>query len=112
MSPTTTDASDTSPSEWGGLRGALLRVPDLVVPELDAADDAFVVGDEVDIPRQPPVEQAGIAAADMQLVEIQQGAQHGDHLQHAAPPLLLADLLQRRIADILVVGQRLVDRMV
>ena len=62
----------------------------------------FAVGVAVD--RQRKADLLGVAAADIEMIEINEAAQDVDDPQDALVPVLFARFLERPLADVLVIG--------
>src|SRR6188474_3471937 len=72
-----------------------------------AAVDAVLVRDDADVGIQLEREALGIAAADVEMVEVAEPAHIGDGFLHAPAPPLVSDLLAGGIAEPLVVRRAL-----
>src|SRR5437868_13768273 len=79
-------------------------------PQPRAAAHAVFVRDDLNVRLKLKFELVGIAAADVEPVKIRHDAQILNGALHTAVPTLLADLLARRVADLLVVILTLAKR--
>ena len=80
------------------------------LPEADAADDAGgVVHEDEALGEVEVLEVAGVAAADVEASEVDEGLHVVEGLEHALEPLLAADALQGGVAELLVVGFALAE---
>src|SRR5580765_5035158 len=61
--------------------------------------------------RQAEIDLLRVAAADVEVVVVEQGVQDGDDVFQARIPFLAPDLLEFTVAEILVVSPIVVDRM-
>src|SRR5688572_6474432 len=91
---------------------AIRRGSAVVAPQARATGEAGAVVDDADVGRQRAVEPARVAAADVEVVEPRQLTQVVDRAQHTLLPLVVADLLARRVAELLVVRLALAERLV
>src|SRR5207248_9864714 len=88
----------------GGTGAVAARSPLLLgPPQRDAAGQAVAVRPDRHIGRQLEIDRLGVAAADVEVIEIDHRAQHIEHVLHALVPALLALLLERDAADVLIV---------
>src|SRR5215472_7291274 len=93
---------------WAALREEPIE-PRL--PELDAAGDSGLVGDDGDIRRQFEVDSSGVSSADVQPVVIQQRSHNAEHPLDPAVPFVRAFGCERGRAEIFVISLSLPDRM-
>src|SRR5215472_10642862 len=93
---------------WAALREEPIE-PRL--PELDAAGDSGLVGDDGDIRRQFEVDSSGISSADVQPVVIQQRSHNVERPPDPAVPFVHAFGCERGSAEIFVIGLALPDRV-
>src|SRR5260370_9397697 len=87
-------------------------VPDVFVPQADAARDAGIVGRDMHVGGQRDVDIGGVSAAGIQHVVVQKRVDDVDRLQNALVPLLSAGPPIRGDAVIVVVGIFLPNRVV
>src|SRR4051812_44127524 len=80
-------------------------------PQCEAALYARLVRDDRHVRLQRELDLPGVAATDIETVEVGQPAQIADRLLDALVPSLAADFLARRIAELLVVGLAIAERM-
>src|SRR5207247_9460886 len=80
-------------------------------PEPEASGDASRVVDDRGLRTQVDVEVHGVATADVEVVEEEQGVDVADRLPNPLVPLLLAHPLASGVADLLVVGLALAERV-
>ncbi len=80
-------------------------------PQRDTAEQAVHIRYQAYIGRQLELDRLGVAAADVEMIEIDHRPQDVDDPRHPLVPLLLADLFQSGTADILVIGQVALDRV-
>src|SRR5215510_15696113 len=78
---------------------------------MDAARDAVVVRGDSYALRKIDGEMPSVAATDVEHIVVQERVHHLDHPQDTPVPLLLSVPVQRVIADIVVVGASVVERM-
>src|SRR6266851_6947466 len=85
--------------------------PDGFVPQTDTARDAGIVGGDMDVVRQDGSDAGGVSSTQIQDVIVHERVDVLDDLEHALVPLPAAERLARGVADILIVGLVLVDRV-
>src|SRR5450755_3739425 len=90
-------------------RSRLQRRPKPALPQHGAAFDAGIVRHHAGIVRQADRDTGGIAAADEQVIVVQQRGKNLNGARDALVPSLPANLLQCRVADVVVVAVALVD---
>src|SRR5205823_13918026 len=83
-----------------------------VLPERHATSDPGLVGHDGDVRVELEVDLLGVAAADVEVIEVRQGPEVVDRPPHPLVPLLLADFLASGVAELLVVRLALAERMV
>src|SRR5262245_50353366 len=88
------------------------RPPLLDAPERDAAHDAGGVVDDRRVGAGLEADVLRVAAAEVEVVEVDDATEDGDGELDAAVPLPVADLPARPIADLLVVVLALPERVV
>src|SRR5688500_10059891 len=82
-----------------------------IAPERDAALHAGVVRDDGDVGIEREVDLLGVAAADIEVIEVGEPAQGADCLLHPLVPACATDRLARGIAKLLVVRFAMAERV-
>ena len=87
-------------------------MPDFVVPEADAAQDAGIVGGDTDVVSETfNTDVGGVSATEIQHVIMQQGLNDLDRSKNAAIPFFGAMRVAGLVADVVVIGIALMDRV-
>src|SRR5262245_61624968 len=101
-----TDRPRSSPSNY-----RLQVITKSVAPQRRPALQARGVVDDADVGIERERDLLGVAAADIEVIEVGQPAHVGDRLLDPFVPAHRANLLARGVAELLVVGLALAERM-
>ena len=85
--------------------------PDGLIPQVDTACDAVVVGGDPHVSREIDGQVARVAAAQVQHIVVQERVDGLNRLQNVSVPFLLSVTMQRLVAGVLIVGLSVVERV-